>query len=257
MPEAGQNRPPQTRSRLATCLGSRDRFRRRRFCRIWCLREAHALAGWNTNSANCENVSRFGRGTGGGQVTTSAVRLQYFRPDSQGWRSGCREPASALVEDESVDLAGGSRNYRGLFRRARSGSACGCAGRWLLWNTHFGMKVELRSCRNRQESALRLRCDKRPTVRRKASMAAHTANTINNVEWTPRFTRRRSQVRVLSRPPLESITCPPTTRKTEYHGSESGWVIGGRTSNFRDPDPRHSISLRVRVINSLIPPKGR
>src|ERR1019366_4902284 len=112
-------------------------------------------------------------------------------------------PASALVEDESVDLSGGARNYRGLFRRARSGSACGCAGRWLLWNTHFGMKVELRSCRNRQESALRLRCDKRPTVRRKASMAAHTANTINNVEWTPRFTRRRSQVRVLSRPPFK------------------------------------------------------
>src|ERR1035437_8296017 len=91
MPEAAQNRPPQTRSRLATCLGSRDRFRRRRFCRIWCVREADALAGWNTNSANCENVSRFGRGTGGGQVTTSAVRLQYFRPDSQGWRSGCRD----------------------------------------------------------------------------------------------------------------------------------------------------------------------
>src|ERR1019366_7331175 len=100
-------------------------------------------------------------------------------------------PASAPVEDESVDRAGGARNYRGLFRRARSGSACGCAGRWLLWNKHFGMKVELRSCRNAQEA-----------VRRKASRAAHTANTINNVEWTSRFTRRRSQVRVLSRPPF-------------------------------------------------------
>src|ERR1019366_7301096 len=103
-------------------------------------------------------------------------------------------PASAPVEDESVDLAGGARNYRGLFRRARSGAACGCAGGWLLWETHLGVKREIPSCRNRQESALRLRCDKRPTVRRKASMAAHTANTINNVEWTPRFTRRRSRL---------------------------------------------------------------
>ena len=54
------------------------------------------------------------------------------------------------------------------------------------------------------KSALRLRCDKRPAVRRKASRTAHAANRISNVEWTPCFTRRRSHVRVLSRPSLNS-----------------------------------------------------
>jgi hypothetical protein len=56
----------------------------------------------------------------------------------------------------------------------------------------------------------------------KGLRAAQAANRINNVGWTPSFTRRRSQVRVLSRPPPISGRYK---QREELEGVVVTWIV--------------------------------
>jgi hypothetical protein len=48
---------------------------------------------------------------------------------------------------------------------------------------------------------------------------------LKNLGWAVWFTRRRSQVRVLSRPPLKSIVCKQQRSPIKCQESEFGWAV--------------------------------
>ncbi len=113
-----------------------------------------------------------------------------------------------------------------------------------------GFQSSSRSCENNLDlslrSTLRLRCDKRPVVRRKTSKAAPAANQISNVEWTPPFTRRRSTVRVRARPPPFLNPQLEILRPNRFRFSSQTYQNRSKTrAQSKKPEPYHGYFFHI------------